>query len=194
MDKNITRWAIGTVVVPLLIALLSVFSVQVKDALFPTPPPELENRITASLEKRLIVLEAKLSTLTKILHVQPMPLEVASNDNHITDSELFKQKIEVKNNSQYSGRKLFVGKKAWDWTIYINSDLSTLNKISCVTYQLHPTFRDPIQRICEQGKTDKAFSYSATGWGTFNVEVKIEFKDGSKLTTEHFLIFQEQDA
>ncbi len=191
MKKNIGKWAIGTIVVPILVAMLSIFGVQVKDALFPTPPPEMENRISALLEKRLIILETKLNTLTKVLHVKPVPPVALSSGNRISDSEKFKQKIEVKNDSQYSGRKLYVGKKAWDWTIYIDSEPSILEKISCVTYQLHPTFTDPTKRICKLGQTSKAFSYSTTGWGTFNVGVRIEFKDGSKFTTAHHLIFRE---
>ncbi len=191
MKKNIGKWAIGTVVVPILVAMLSIFGVQIKDALFPAPPPELENRTTSLLEERLIILETKLNTLTKVLHVKPVPPVALSSGNRISDSEKFKQKIEVKNNSQYSGRKLYVGKKAWDWTIYIDSEPSILKKISCVTYQLHPTFTNPTKRICERGQTSKAFSYSTTGWGTFNVGVRIEFKDGSEFTTDHHLIFRE---
>jgi len=99
--------------------------------------------------------------------------------------------IDVKNDSQYSGRKLYVGKKAWDWTIYIDSEPSVLQNILRVTYQLHPTFTDPIKIIREPGKTSKAFPYSTTGWGTFNVGVRIEFKDGSELTTNHYLVFRE---
>ncbi len=153
MNKNISKWAIGTIVVPLLVAMVSIFSVQIKDVLFPTPPPEIEDRITASLEKRLIILETELNILTKLLHVEPMPPVELSNGKRLSDAEQFKQKIEVKNDSQYSGRKLYVGKKAWDWSIYIVSEPFILETISCVTYQLHPTFRDPTKRICEQGQT-----------------------------------------
>ncbi len=145
----------------------------------------------ALLEKRLIILETKLDTLTKVLHVKPVLPVALSSGNRISDSEKFKQKIEVKNDSQYSGRKLYVGKKAWNWTIYIDSEPSILKKISCVTYQLHPTFTDPTKRICERGQISKAFSYTTTGWGTFNVGVRIEFKDGSEFTTDHHLIFRE---
>jgi len=191
MKKNIGKWTIGTIVVPLFVAMLSIFGLQIKDALFPTPPPEMGNRITALLEKRLIILETKLNTLMNVLHVKPMPPVALSSGNRISDSEKFQQKIEIKNDSQYSGRKLYVGKKAWDWTVYIDSEPTILTKISCVTYQLHPTFRDPTKRICERGQTSKAFSYSTTGWGTFNVGVRIQFKDDSEFTTDHYLIFRE---
>ena len=110
-----------------------------------------------------------------VLHVQPVPNDdpssnsrddALSNNNRIPDSETFKQEIEVKNDSQYSGRKLYVGKKAWDWTIYIDCEPSVLKKILRVTYQLHPTFTDPIKIIREPGNASKSFPYSTTGWGT----------------------------
>ena len=198
MDRSFGKWAIGSIVVPISLAALSIFGVHIKDFLFPTPIPEMEDR-TASFEERLTILEAKLNTLLTVLHVQPMPNDALSTNNpndarstdsDATDSETFKQKIEVKNDSQYSGRKLYVGKKAWDWTIYIVSEPSVLQKIRRVTYQLHPTFTDPIKIIREPGKTSKAFPYSTTGWGTFNVGVRIEFKDGSEYSRDHYLVFR----
>ncbi len=192
MNKNIYRWAIGTIVVPILVALLSIFGVQIKDALFPSPPPEMENRISDSFEKRLIILETKLNTLMEVLHVKPLlPSVTLPKGNQSSEATKFKHEIKVMNDSLYSGRKLYVGKRAWDWTIYIDSKPFILEKISCVTYQLHPTFTNPTKRICDRGQASKAFSYSTTGWGTFNVGVRIEFKDGSAFTTEHHLIFRE---
>ncbi len=190
MDKHIGKWATGTIVVPLLVAMVSIFGVQLKDALFPTPPPKIDNSI-APVEKRLLIVETQVNILTEIFHSRQVPRDARPTNNRISDSDRFKQKIKVENASQYSGRKLYVGKKAWDWTIYIDSAPSILAKISCVTYQLHPTFKDPTIRICKQGQSSKAFSYSTTGWGTFNVGVKIEFKDGSEFTTDHYLIFRE---
>lgn len=199
MDKTITKWVIGSIVVPMLLAALSIFGVHIKDYLFPAPIPEVEDR-TVSFEERLTILETQLNTLMTVLHLQPMPNDAQSTNNpndalsnntRVPDSETFKQEIEVKNDSQYSGRKLYVGKKAWEWTIYIDSEPSVLQNILRVTYQLHPTFTDPIKIIREPGKTSKAFPYSTTGWGTFNVGVRIEFKDGSELTTNHYLVFRE---
>ncbi len=191
MNKSIVKWAIGTIVIPIILTMLSIFGIHIKDALFPAPPPEIGNSITTILENRLIILETKLNTLTEVLHVEPVTPVALSSDNGISDADKFKQKIKVKNDSQYSGRKLYVGKKAWDWTIYIETELSVLDKISCVTYQLHPTFKDPTHEMCERGQTTKAFPYSTTGWGTFNVGVKIEFMDGSEFTTDHYLVFTE---
>jgi len=155
---------------------------------------------TVSFEERLTLLETQMDTLLAVLHLQPIPDDdpstngrddALSNDNRIPDSEKFRQEIEVKNDSHYSGRKLYVGKKAWDWTIYIACKPSVLQKILRVTYQLHPTFTDPNKIIREPGNVSKAFPYSTTGWGTFNIGVRIEFKDGSEFTTNHYLVFRE---
>jgi transcription initiation factor IIF auxiliary subunit len=84
---------------------------------------------------------------------------------------------------------LFVGQKFWKWTIFIDAKPSILKEIECVIYQLHPTFLDPNKRICVQGQVSEAFPSSNTGWGEFNIDVVIEFKDGSTLTKSHFLNF-----
>ncbi|MEN8140423.1 MAG: pYEATS domain-containing protein [Thermodesulfobacteriota bacterium] len=189
MDKKFVRWIVGAVVVPLIIAVLSIFGVQIKDALFPAPPPEIGDGLTASLEKRLIVLEAKFDTIARFIHVQPVSKDVASERKSISDAEKFNDGITIKNDSQYSGRNLYVGKRAWDWTVYLEADLDILKRISCVKYHLHPTFGDSPKTICHQGKQSKAFSFSTTGWGTFNIGVTVEFKDGSEFTTNHYLTF-----
>lgn len=90
----------------------------------------------------------------------------------------------VKNTSTY------VGDGRWNWTIFVDADPGTLQQIECVTYNLHPTFQNPIQKVCNQ--PNEKFKYTANGWGTFIVEVRIEFKDGRIETLKHPLVFKQE--
>lgn len=94
--------------------------------------------------------------------------------------------VAVKNSSSY------VGGGRWDWTIFIDADRDTLARIKCVEYVLHPTFPDPIRRVCNQ--PDTKFAHSANGWGTFTVKVNVQYKDEHVETLEHRLVFEQQPA
>jgi hypothetical protein len=61
------------------------------------------------------------------------------------------------------------------WTVFINESTDVLKRIRCVEYTLHPTFPQPVQRRCAWASR---FGLDATGWGEFNIAVKIEWVDG----------------
>jgi len=68
----------------------------------------------------------------------------------------------------------------WDWTVYVTGPPATLNQIQCVEYTLHPTFPNPIRRVCARGKDpQKAFPLSSNGWGEFNIKVRVFFGKGT---------------
>lgn len=78
----------------------------------------------------------------------------------------------------------------WDWAVFIVGDDSTLKEIKCVEYTLHPSFPDPIRRVCTKGPiSGRGFFLSTSGWGTFMIEVKIMFKDGDVRELRHQLSF-----
>ena len=108
-------------------------------------------------------------------------------------SKVDTKKIEVKNSSKKLGRKVYIGKREWEWTIYLISDQSTLQNINCVKYTLHPTFPKPVWEFCgdkNKGTIDKAYPLTMIGWGTFTVDVLISFKDGTELRKKHRLVFE----
>ncbi len=78
-----------------------------------------------------------------------------------------------------------VGGGRWNWTVYINADSSTISKIKCVEYILHPTFSNRFQRICDSPTNN--FALNSNGWGEFNIEVRVFFKDGSTKNLNHWL-------
>jgi transcription initiation factor IIF auxiliary subunit len=88
----------------------------------------------------------------------------------------------VKNTSTY------VGAGRWDWTISVDADSDTLRQIECVEYTLHPTFPDPVRKVCHQPETK--FALSSSGWGTFKVKVRILYKNGRVEDIEHQLTFR----
>lgn len=109
-----------------------------------------------------------------------------------TPSKVDTKKIEIKNSSKKLGRKVYIGKREWEWTIYLISDQGTLQNINCVKYTLHPTFPKPVWEFCgdkNKGTIDKAYPLTMIGWGTFTVDVLISFKDGTELRKKHRLVF-----
>ena len=82
------------------------------------------------------------------------------------------------------------GNGRWDWTVFIQADEAALSEVKSVEYTLHPTFANPIRNVTDRG-TDrqKAFPLSANGWGTFEVAIKVIFKDGRAKYLRHHLRF-----
>jgi hypothetical protein len=78
----------------------------------------------------------------------------------------------------------------WGWTIFVEGPEDVLSRIDCVEYTLHPTFRDRIQRVCARGEGPQAFSLAARGWGTFQVGVRVLYKDGTSRNLTHQLLFE----
>jgi transcription initiation factor IIF auxiliary subunit len=61
------------------------------------------------------------------------------------------------------------------WTVYLDERSATLQKISCVEYRLHPTFPNPVQKICSP---QKKFALTASGWGEFTIFITVHWQDG----------------
>jgi len=93
--------------------------------------------------------------------------------------------ISVENSSKY------IGDGRWSWEIFINADRGTLNRIQCVEYTLHPTFPNPVNRVCNR---QTAFSLKARGWGTFVVKVRVYYTDRQIQDFDHQLVFKERAA
>src|SRR5215469_6083320 len=72
-----------------------------------------------------------------------------------------------------------IGDKEWRWTAFVSGPPDEIGKIACVKYTLHPTFPKPVQEVCSIEDPKHPFALTATGWGTFNLRARIEFKDGT---------------
>ena len=96
-------------------------------------------------------------------------------------SPTFGQGIAATNSSQQ------LGNGRWEWTVYITAARDVLSQIDCVEYTLHPTFPKPIQTICSIGDDRTPFGLSATGWGEFQIRIRVFKKDKRIVELTHDL-------
>jgi transcription initiation factor IIF auxiliary subunit len=81
------------------------------------------------------------------------------------------------------------GPRQWSWTIFLKGPEQALSQVRCVQYTLHPTFPKPVQEVCERGNGPQAFALSGTGWGTFEVKVRVLTRSGQVQELRHQLRF-----
>jgi transcription initiation factor IIF auxiliary subunit len=77
----------------------------------------------------------------------------------------------------------------WEWEVFVKGPESLLSQIKCVEYTLHPTFPNPVQRVCTRGTGPRAFALKSSGWGTFQIRVKVLMKNGNTVDLKHDLSF-----
>src|SRR5262245_20542991 len=82
-----------------------------------------------------------------------------------------------------------VAEDAWEWTAYVAGPQDALGNIQCVTYTLHPTFPQPVQKVCGTSNPQYPFGLTVTGWGTFMLRARVDFKDGTSQDVNYFLDF-----
>jgi hypothetical protein len=78
---------------------------------------------------------------------------------------------------------------AWNWTIFIQGTDDALDQIRCVEYTLHPSFPDPVVTVCQKGAASRAFALSGSGWGTFEVGIRVIAHDGREQKLKYHLRF-----
>ena len=76
----------------------------------------------------------------------------------------------------------------WQWTVSIDAPPEMLEQVSCVVYQLHPTFRPAVVQVCERGEGG-AFGLTAEGWGTFEIQIHVLMQDRRRYDLSHALRF-----
>jgi transcription initiation factor IIF auxiliary subunit len=85
----------------------------------------------------------------------------------------------------------YIGGGRWTWTVYIQAPADRIPSIRCVEYTLHPTFPNPVRKVCEPGKGPEFFPLSTEGWGTFQIPIKVEFRDGKTQSLTYQLHFDQ---
>ena len=86
----------------------------------------------------------------------------------------------------------YVREGKWDWRIYIVAPSNVIDSIDCIEYTLHPTFRQRFWKICRDKGFDPEYPFSTAvfrGWGVFNVQIKVLFKDDKICYLNHMLDF-----
>ncbi|MCI0331062.1 MAG: hypothetical protein L0196_09000 [candidate division Zixibacteria bacterium] len=77
----------------------------------------------------------------------------------------------------------------WEWTVYVQGSEQALAQVRCVEYTLHPTFPNPIRTVCKRGSGVQAFPFTTKGWGTFEIGIRLIFKNGRIQKLKHQLKF-----
>lgn len=78
----------------------------------------------------------------------------------------------------------YVGDDYWKWWAWIDGPARELDRIESVTYNLHPSFPNPIRKI-DSRRTK--FRLETAGWGVFTLYATVIRKDGSTERLKHEL-------
>lgn len=73
----------------------------------------------------------------------------------------------------------------WNWTAFVRGP--GLERVTRVTYHLHPTFRPDVVTV----DSGPGFPFRTSGWGTFRLRAVAQLDDGSSRRLEHDLVFRE---
>jgi len=79
---------------------------------------------------------------------------------------------------------IYKGNDWWQWAIWLDGSKDELDKVSRVVYTLHPTFPIPVQCIDNRKNN---FRLDSSGWGEFEIFIKIVYKDGQVRKRRHWL-------
>jgi hypothetical protein len=72
----------------------------------------------------------------------------------------------------------------WNWAVWLEGPPDELDRIREVTYQLHPSFPEPVQRTASRADHFRLEEY---GSGEFQILAHVSFADGSVETLTHWL-------
>ncbi|THU38163.1 hypothetical protein FAM09_15905 [Niastella caeni] len=88
--------------------------------------------------------------------------------------QAYAQNITVTNDASPATRKGY-----YNWKVYLVASSTVLSTIKEVVYTLHPTFKYPVQTV-KASTRNRNFSYSASGWGEFDIKVKIVYNNSKR--------------
>lgn len=78
----------------------------------------------------------------------------------------------------------YTGDDSWDWSIWLEAPEEELDKVTNVIYNLHYTFAEPVRTVTTR---ENKFRLESSGWGTFTIYARVNFKDETVLELEHEL-------
>lgn len=85
--------------------------------------------------------------------------------------QAYAQKIMIDNEASPASKRGY-----YHWKVYVVAEPVVLRTIREVVYTLHPTFKYPVQTV-KASSRNRNFSYSTSGWGEFDIKVKIVYND-----------------
>ncbi|TMQ23817.1 MAG: hypothetical protein E6J90_09620 [Deltaproteobacteria bacterium] len=72
----------------------------------------------------------------------------------------------------------------WRWSVWLEGGGDELDRVSDVTYLLHPTFPEPVRVVSDRSS---AFRLDSAGWGEFMIRADVRMGDGTVRTIHHEL-------
>ena len=78
----------------------------------------------------------------------------------------------------------YVDEDWWHWSVELDGSPEELERVDCVVYTLHHTFRKPVRRVSTR---ETNFRLESEGWGEFMIYATVVLKDGSEEQLEHWL-------
>lgn len=87
--------------------------------------------------------------------------------------------------NHYAKKIQSTGKRQWyKWKIFVDEQPGIINEIESVTYVLHPTFPNPIRIVTD---ANSKFALEESGWGSFTMLIRTNFKNGEEFEIDYFL-------
>lgn len=96
---------------------------------------------------------------------------------------MWSQNVALDNTARYRGNGQY------SWTVFLKGNPAALQQVKSVQYTLHPTFSRPV--VWGSGSN---FSYSAIGWGEFNIVATIYYKNGRSEVVNYWLRLSSRSA
>lgn len=78
----------------------------------------------------------------------------------------------------------YLGDDTWRWSVWLDVDEPTLQRVSWVEYHLHSTFATPVRRVTDR---DSRFRLDARGWGVFELRANVRLDDDTTVELRHML-------
>jgi len=83
--------------------------------------------------------------------------------------------IPIETNLRLESDSRLIGDNLWDWSVRVVGPPQEMAEIESVTYRLHPTFPNPVQRVVD---ASTGFRLRSSGWGEFAIAADVRFRDG----------------
>jgi len=97
--------------------------------------------------------------------------------------------VVMEQTSKMNGRE-YEDRDAFVWTLEIHGSDHDLALIDAVVYTLHPTFHNRIQKV---RSSEDHFRLQRVGWGTFTVQIHVEFVDHTAFDGNYNLTFRDRN-
>ncbi len=106
-------------------------------------------------------------------------------------AEKYLNQLTIHENTVLSKKQDYKDTSSYKWSIELHGSSEVLGLVDSVVYTLHPTFRNPIQKVRSQ---EDNFRLERIGWGVFLVKVRVQFVDYTAIDGSYMLTFKNQNT